>query len=176
MRFGLLLIVNFQVGREPRKRAQLRCFAATQLRPLTWLDAPQGQRANAKAHQPQNRMVHRRQHVANLPFFAFAQGNLKPDTLGGPLGKRQFDRQPFHRTHACGCAASLGQWHARAQRLQLAHRRLLINQHKVCLGVFKRRMRQVMREFTVVGEQNQPFAVQVEPTHRKDAAHLLRQQ
>jgi hypothetical protein len=136
----------------------------------------QCQRADPPAHQTQRRVSNCGGHVAKLALLALGQQKFQPDTLVGSHAQLQVAGKTLHDTHFCRRSAPFFQIDAAAQLLQLSDGWPLANQHKVCLGMLKTWVRQLVRQIAIVGEQHQPLAVQVEPTNWKDTAHFFGQQ
>ncbi len=71
--------------------------------------------------------------------------------------------------HLCRTRQSIVQHHATAQRVELLARGCAFHLHPVGLGLLVARIGQPVRQRTVVGEQQQAFAVVVQPSRRIDA-------
>src|SRR5258706_12796600 len=113
---------------------------------LEWTDA--------NPYETTHRMAHCLAHAANLTIAALVDGEA--DDVG--LGERSLRR----RGH------TVVERDAVAERSQRARRGLALDMREILLLDSERRMRQAMREFPVVREDQQTLGIGVETAHRPD--------
>lgn len=115
-------------------------------------------------------------HVADLALFAFSQHNAQPGggdgrpVADGDAARRQVwlaaeqldlcrgHRLPLHR-------------HPRPQRDQRLGRGHVLHLYQISFGQFEAGMGQPVRKVTVVGQQQQPLAVLIQPAGGVDFPH-----
>ncbi len=144
--------------------------------PLAGLQAGQTKRADGDAHQAQGRMAGGRGHVADLPLLALVQHDPQPRGRdGGPVADGDAARRQI-RFHGQQLDPGRGQQltlhgHARPQRGQGFGRGDVFHLDEIDLGQLVARVGQPVGQVAVVGEQQQPLAVVIQPAGRVDAGH-----
>jgi hypothetical protein len=98
------------------------------------------------------------EHLSDLSIAAFMQRDLEPGILG------LFDHAYLcrRRFHSALRIALLGNRDSGTQASKLIFRGLSRNFHQVRFGNVRSRLHQLVRQLTVIGEQQQPFTVEVE--------------
>ncbi len=98
------------------------------------------------------------EHFSDLPIASFVQRDLQPGIVGF------FDHaNPCRRgAHPLVRIALFGNRYARAQAPELVFRRHSRNLHEISFGNVRGRLHQFVRECTVIGEQQQALAVEIE--------------
>lgn len=146
-------------GVAPRARCQ------TRQRPVS--DAP--------PDQPQRRVVNRGGHAADLAVAAFADGYLQPaigDARADP--DRRHARPEVGRVDPLdvGAGRAVLQHDALSQPVERGGIGIALDLHEIGFRQLELRVRDPRLETTVVGQQQQPFAIAVEPPRRIDARHI----
>jgi len=115
-------------------------------------------------------------HPADLAVAAFADRDPQP-----AIGDARADADRGHARPEIGCGdpfdlggagGAVLQHDAVAQGIERGLARLALDVHEIGLGQLELRIRDPRLEATVVGQQQQPLAVPIEPPRRIDAGHL----
>ncbi len=161
-RGGACGIVPGGFGRLSQLVAQ---HAALHLFNLARLHLVQPERAVADADQPVHIKVDRRHGAADLAVLAFAQAHGQPGIRALDAVKRHLHRlEPLPLDD-----------NALAQRLQLGVGRVAVHPHAVLAQPAGRGKLQPPLQLSVVGKQQKPLGVQVQPPDRHHARHVLGQ-
>jgi len=112
-------------------------------------------------------------HAPHLPVAPFAQGQFQPGIGHGLAHAHGWIARPqrrwrFAQAHARGQGRAIVQRHAIAQGLQLVRMRRAFNLHQVGLVLPVVRIGEPVGQGALVGEQQQAFAVVVQPPSRVD--------
>jgi hypothetical protein len=140
-------------------RLQGTHFFSTQRAPLTSGQVAQEQGIFTHPDQPQHFGPKQLRNLADLPLATLAQHH--PHPCAALTGIQHF--------YPSRCGALALQHHAFTplpQRVRVGHR---IQQRPVLFFYFEARVRQLMCQFAIVGQQDQPFAIGVQATDRKQA-------
>jgi len=124
-------------------------------------------RPNGGAHESQCRMTHRRRHAPHLTVASLGEDDLDP--AGGNEAAKAHRRlaRPERRlgdaTRLRRTGAGAVEQHAAAQLLQCVVGDFAVHLHPVGFGQLVSRITELMLQPPVIGEQEQPFAVSIEP-------------
>jgi hypothetical protein len=121
-------------------------------------------------------VAHGGKHVANLPLLALMQHYLEPNASIWAAPQHHFGWQRFHHARPCRRRAPFGEVDPAAHLVQHFLARLLGNQHVIGLGMFKGGVGEAMGQFAIIRQQDEPFAVKVQPPHREDTPQVRRHQ
>jgi len=124
-------------------------------------------RAHRGPHQPQRRQAYRGGHAPHLAVASFAQGDRQPGVghgLAEPHRRIAWPqrRRRLQQLHPRRQRRPVIEQHPVAQRLQHVPGRHALHLHPIGLVLLVARIGQAMRQATVVGEQQQAFAVVVQ--------------
>jgi hypothetical protein len=140
------------------------------LAPFPGQQASESIRPDRDPHQPQGRETDGRGHAPHLAVAAFGNGELDPggwDVPAHPDGRIAWPQFWFRNAANSGRArAAIVEVHATAQFFQRFGIRLTFDLRPVGLGQFVFRFGNAGLQGPIVGEQQQTFAVVVEPTGR----------
>src|SRR3989344_3598830 len=132
--------------------------------------------ADRVAHETQRGKPHGRGHVPHLTVAAFRDHDFKPRRRDGLAEPDRRITRPEYRLGDAPCLGRLSSLaiedHAAAQSFQRFFIRFAFHLGPILLGQLETRIGQALLQLAVVGEQQQSFAVPVEPPGRIDARHL----
>ena len=118
-------------------------------------------RPHAHTHEPQHLVTHAGQQAADLAVHAFAEDDLQP----GAVLLMRFDADLLHPGNA------FGQMDPAPQLVEHLRRRPAGNLGQIDLLDAIAGMRQAIGQFAVVGDQDQSFAVQIEPADQQTGGY-----
>lgn len=109
--------------------------------------------------EPNHRMSNSKRHAMNLPIATFVHGNLNPGVSA----------RTRENAHAIGPRRPILQRHAPSQHVHRVLRNMALQLGLIHAFNFERRVHQGVRQFPVVGEQEDTLCVVVEPSYGNDA-------
>ena len=129
--------------------------------------------SDSNSHEPKGRMSHRRCHFSHLPVSSLSQRNLNPrggNALAIPdgHGARRNVGFPAHELDLRRKGLPVFDHDPIRQPRQRVWGRRSLELGKICAGMLEFRIEQEMLEPTVIREQDEAFAVCVEPPRRVD--------
>jgi hypothetical protein len=137
--------------------AQRRDFCACKRTPGAQCQIAQRQITLAHPNQPQHGIPQRARHFTDLALASLAQHNPRPGTFISRLD--QIDPG--------WCSWRTIEPHAGTPLPQRLSIQRAIQQHPILFFYFKAWMGKMVRELAIVGEQNQPFTINIQPSNRK---------
>ena len=138
--------------------AQRADFVRPQMPPLAGFELAQQQAANADADNPQHRQAGQLTHLTDLALAALIQDNAQPGV---------FTRQALQARLRRRRAVTVFQNNPTPPGVELVFVGTLTDQYPVFFLVPVARMRQFVRQFAIIGEQDQSLALQVQPAYDK---------
>jgi hypothetical protein len=158
---------------ERLNRAEL---VGVQLTPLAGAEIAERNRTDGNADQPQGRVTDGGRHTPHLAVAPLADGEAEPrgrHVLAEPDRHgsiRQRGRRGHHFDVGRASPAVI-QDDAAAQGLECLGIRFPLDLDQISFGMFEPRVGEAMRQSSVVGQEEQAFAVAVEPACRIDSLH-----
>ena len=159
----------------PPVRRQASGLRSSGVAPRAGRQTRHGPVADAPPDQPQRGVVDRGGHAADLAVAAFADRYLQP-----AIGDARADPDRRHARPEVGggdpldvgAGRAILQQDAAPQPIERVLAGIALDLHEIGLGQLELRVRDPRLEATVVGQQQQPFAIAVEPPRRIDARHI----
>lgn len=127
--------------------------------------AGEGEGAHRNAGEVADFVAEGGEHSADFAVFAFTQGDLDDAAVAETLGGADFSATGF----LAAAAMPITEPDARLHFGQLLGRENTVDDRAICFRHAVTRMRQMLRQLAIIGEQQQPLGIGIEPADREDA-------